>query len=88
MDNVVLLPFLESDSKELQSLLFKNFDNLARQAGVQSSRLVGQQPIRSPELFDSLKRIKALVDSIENQTALICWYSEGGNLERGGQIHD
>lgn len=88
MDNVVLLPFLESDSKELQSLLFKNFDNLARQAGVQSSRLVGQQPIRCPELFDSLKRIKALVDSIENQTALICWYSEGGNLERRGQIHD
>jgi hypothetical protein len=83
MDNVVSLPFVERESKELQSLLFKNFDNLARQAGFQSSRLIGQQPIRTPELFDSLKQIKALVDSIENQTALICWYSEGGNLERG-----
>lgn len=83
MDNVVSLPFVERESKELQSLLFKNFDNLARQAGFQSSRLVGQQPIRTPELFASLKQIKALVDSIESQTALICRYSEGGNLERG-----
>lgn len=83
MDNVVLLPFLERDSKELQSLLFKNFDDLARQAGFQSSRLVGQQPIRPPELFDSLKRIKALVDSIEKQTAVICRFSEGDNLEKG-----
>lgn len=83
MDNVVSLPFVERESRELQSLLFKNFDNLARQAGFQSSRLVGQQPIRPPELFDSLKQIKALVDSIENQTALICRYPEGSNLERG-----
>ena len=83
MDNVLLLPFLEKDSKELQSRLFRDFDNLARQAGFQSSRLVGQQPIRTPELIDSLQQIKALVDSIENQTALICRYPEGGNLERG-----